>query len=127
MVRCGVCVVADVGVGVPAVTVSRGGVEKMGVGGARCTADGGVYGLWKPDKLAPTVLKVQHEGTYQLEDVSVFQRSLVHVEQPLLGRDRDVSSRTDNVNRVLARRPCRCRCWLLLLNESQDQLLVLTK
>ena len=60
MADCGVRVfVADVGVTVPAVTVCRCGVEKMGVGGARCTADGGVYGLWKPDKLAPMLLEVE--------------------------------------------------------------------
>jgi len=33
---------------------SRCGVVKMGAGGARCTGVGGVYGLWKPDKLLPS-------------------------------------------------------------------------
>src|SRR5271170_4590820 len=37
-------------------TCSRCGVAKMGAGGARCTAVGGVYGLWKPDKLFPSTM-----------------------------------------------------------------------
>lgn len=41
---------------------SRWGVAKMGGGGARCTGVGGVYGLWKPDKLLPS-RNVSMQGT----------------------------------------------------------------
>ena len=55
VVDCGVCAVVVVVVLV--VSDSRCGAVKIGAGGARCTADGGVYGLWKPAKLPPTTVR----------------------------------------------------------------------
>ena len=60
---CGVVVVVVVVVAMPAVTGSRCGVEKIGAGGARWAADGGVYGLWKPDKLPPTMVRTSRQGS----------------------------------------------------------------
>src|SRR5271170_4932641 len=59
---------------------SRCGVAKMGTGGARCAGVGGVYGLWKPDKLLPSKSKYaifQKEGylAVDAEECQTVQRS----------------------------------------------------